>query len=367
MTNKRRRSGVGLLARPVEWICTLDAACEMGVGAPVDTSQRARAGVGNGPTGTTTESATKVAKVRDTGDHVDTRIAWVPSEVAEKGGNSVDGLESGASLWLPCEEVQVASQGHCDTSCKLGDKRAHLVEWLSETRVALVKARDVSSREESSMRACGAAGSCGAHCEGNVGARRKSVRHGSRGAPGGGGSEDAADDSWSTSVLDGRVTHNSDRRPDIESGPRQHLEGAPLTSTDMTSGCTVLRFEDFGRCWRSLEDSVPEDWLHTGGVSVLAGRRRLWLGGTRIGLDKPKPKRANDSMGTESRIPSNQARQTLLATDAVCDSCGARWPAGTITKNSFQCYRSKCRHKGETCLLRPTYRKVMVASAGFAH
>ena len=48
----------------------------------------------------------------------------------------------------------------------------------------------------------------------------------------------------------------------------------------------------------------------------------------------------------------------MLGEDRTCEYCGAVWPMGSITYNSYQCMRSKCKVHGVKCLGTSTYLKV---------
>eukprot|EP00966_Prymnesium_polylepis_P093255 2158833-Prymnesium_polylepis.1 len=50
-------------------------------------------------------------------------------------------------------------------------------------------------------------------------------------------------------------------------------------------------------------------------------------------------------------------RQQLLEEAMTCEHCGAVWPAGSISYNSFHSYRSKCKRRGIKCRLTSTYHK----------
>ena len=57
-----------------------------------------------------------------------------------------------------------------------------------------------------------------------------------------------------------------------------------------------------------------------------------------------------------ARRISNARRQELLREPRSCEHCGATWPAGSITYNSYQSYRSRCVRHGALCRLRPSYQ-----------
>lgn len=52
---------------------------------------------------------------------------------------------------------------------------------------------------------------------------------------------------------------------------------------------------------------------------------------------------------------ANVHRQLLLREERRCEHCGALWPPGSITYNSYQSYRSRCSRHGIICRTRPTY------------
>ncbi|KAL3892759.1 MAG: hypothetical protein SGPRY_014814, partial [Prymnesium sp.] len=61
--------------------------------------------------------------------------------------------------------------------------------------------------------------------------------------------------------------------------------------------------------------------------------------------------------------PPGAPRARLLTHWQACEYCGAAWPAGSITYNSFLNFRSKCKRGEGRCTASKAYLRVLEAGA----